>query len=1612
MTSRLIKLVLILILLLSQIITYSMAQSKQQQKIVLDNDATSHQPHINLDHSSAQQLRFSIRIPSIYTTKVYQNQQTYNKITVEGFSEISEPGKPALPVLGQFLAVPQNADVDVKIINTTYKEIEQIFVPPAQEPLPEENKKDRPQFVIDKAIYQADQFYPVAIGWTEPIKIIRRRPVTILWLAPIQFNPVQKKIRIYTEFIVEVNFRGSSSHSIDCDYQSDNFTNIINRLVVNSNFISSNKSNTKIKSIQKIDNNYKPGCDYLIITHQEFAEAADSLALWKRFGGLETKIVFVDEIGNSAQDLRNYIQHAYDNWRPVPAYVLLLGDAEFVPTNYFTNHPEEDNGMIGTDLYYATVDGTDYFPDLITGRIPVDSGIEALSFINKVIDYERNPISNPEFYGNAVVTAYFQDDDDADTPDYNERDGYEDRRFILTSEEIRDFLTSHGYTTERIYYAESSVTPTNYNNTFYAGGEPIPAELLRARGFQWDGDANDIKTVIERGCFIVSHRDHGSRNGWGNPQYRSGNVISLKNGQRLPVIFSINCNTGWFDNETDDDVTGTNFNSECFVEYWLRNFEGGAIGVFGSSRVSYSGYNDALAKGFFDAIWPQFSLYHPSGAEDKPIYNLGGVLNYGKLYLAANYTNISRRKVEFEEFHYYGDPVTSIWTEFPGTLIVASVDSCFLNQTELAFQVSYKDAIITLLQNNEIIVTSSSNASGTTTLQFPPLSSKKPLQLCVKKENFKPYIATIRVVPFEGFAIVCESKQIIDEDQNNEINIGETITWKLGIRNAGNLKAANIQFEIVSSDTFIEYLNDTALIDNIGVAEKITLSDLSFKVDKKTPPGHAVEMDLIIRVLPDYQISIPLNFAVLQGKPSIHVSPGFIAARLNDLNDSLAVSLKISNLGFGDLDFYLRDKAREIIPVGDLGQKWLESIPEGAGNIYFFKRQILLSRFGCYMQINSPITIYFSVFEGNELTGMYYKIGETSEYLEQIREGLIKSGGLNFSLLPDKYYYLGVSWTGGDAKISRATDVPPYDISIGEVVTGCINLQGNPPADSIMQKFTRLITFGQELHIGEGDWLTGVPVSDSLLPTEQTQIKLKMFATDEDTTLFTNILIASNDMQQDTVLVPTYLTVGGAHVNLVCQPGEIDDQYGNNNHEINSGETIILPVTLKNIGIGNATNVLAQLTLTDPDIVILDSLELINTIESEQQLSISAFEFEVSPYVIGDHTVPFEIKVTADNNYQQEYKFNFNVTEGDPVVEVEPDSLVGTIAQLNDSLIAEFTITNNGQGRLIYNIENPIQQNISIGTPADNFWLPLNEGIGNIYFPVQPAHVLAMQCYFQVDSVSTIYFFIYEGDSLTGQYHIIAKSKISIEEPGLGWYQSELMECDLSANKYYYIGASWIGTTKIIRVKETIPFISWKGKILNGAFNIGGTPPADIVEIENIAPLCIAQKIITGEDWWLDFQSTPDTLYPNETETTPVTFYPTAVETRFETNIRITSNDPQNKVFQLPTSLTVTAIATNISKIVKLIPRSIVLEQNYPNPFNPSTNFRYGISKPSHVELSIYNIMGQKVRTLVSETQQPGFYQQQWNGEDDFANLISSGIYFIILKAEGKTISQKVLLLK
>ena len=100
-------------------------------------------------------------------------------------------------------------------------------------------------------------------------------------------------------------------------------------------------------------------------------------------------------------------------------------------------------------------------------------------------------------------------------------------------------------------------------------------------------------------------------------------------------------------------------------------------------------------------------------------------------------------------------------------------------------------------------------------------------------------------------------------------------------------------------------------------------------------------------------------------------------------------------------------------------------------------------------------------------------------------------------------------------------------------------------------------------------------------------------------------------------------------------------------------------------------------------------------------------------------------------------------------------------------------------------------------------------------------------------------------------------------------------------------------------------------------------------------------------------------------------------------------------------------VITSVDENQHDTPARFTLEQNYPNPVNPSTTIRYELPKASHVMLTVYDVLGREVATLVNDVEEPGYKSVQFD-----ASRLSSGVYFYRLQAGDFAQTMKLVLMK
>lgn len=557
---------------------------------------------------------------------------------IPGFELTTKSGKPAIPFHLDTYAIPNGVKASIQLLDCTFTD--SVFnLSPALPPIPDTDSS----FTIE-AIIPYKGFYPTTVISKDDDYSYRGTHLLDVSIQPIQYNYENHIIRVFSKIKYKVQYENdlSSTNIPHPSMRQPNRDQILNNIITygEPTSVQHKQTSTINTTLLDLDN-------YLIITTSQFLNALTPFVEWKRTQGYDVTVKYPTNGGWTKEMVKNDIDTFYQEHPNTFKYLLIVGDETHVPAYTCTY----DNNIGLTDLYYGVFDNV-FVPEIHRGRIPISSNNEAQIVLNKIIQYEKDPIMDSNFYNTGVNCAYFQDN----TP----KNGYEDRCYVLTAENVLKHVEQNGKIVNRVYYTETTTNPTNWNKTGYANGDSLPNYLLKPY-FTWNGNANSIANSINSGVFYVLHRDHGDPDSWYRPNFTINHIASLSNGNKLPIVFSIDCLTGKYDYSDGD----------CFAESFLKKEKGGCAGIFAATQISYSGYNEALAYGMFDAIWPVLNptfptnTYIPSTNPQAPLYKLGEILDQGLMKMKQKYGNGSVVQFMFEIYHCFGDPSMEMYTNQP-----------------------------------------------------------------------------------------------------------------------------------------------------------------------------------------------------------------------------------------------------------------------------------------------------------------------------------------------------------------------------------------------------------------------------------------------------------------------------------------------------------------------------------------------------------------------------------------------------------------------------------------------------------------------------------------------------------------------------------------------------------------------------------------------------------------------------------------------------------------------------------------------------------------------------------------------------------------------------------
>lgn len=559
--------------------------------------------------------------------------------SIPGFGQCNEAGKPMLPMRIDTFRVPYGYEVSIAVANGDSRSVSCRYAG-AAEALTDSSGES--PLLTEASPYEG--VFPAATGSILSTYTLRGETLAEVVVSPMQYDYESGTATINGSVTYTLTFSPMEAVlSTDSDrggiaYSDRHLSEFLaNSLVVNPNKIGG-------ASLADTDG-FEGSVGYIIVTTDEYLDAVRNFERWKNILGYTTHIISRPKWSSGSEVLAaiRECRRMNDDIQ----YLIIFGDNDDVPSMTSNRYKEHL-----TDSYFGTMPNSGFIPDIYIGRVPVGGIGEANAVINKIVRAEMCPVEEEDFYRNAIHCAKFD-------IGKNGRN-IEDRRFVLTSEEIRNYVYTKGINAHRFYSADGIANPQFFSN-YYSFGQAIPAELQRP-SFPWSCSSMDIVDKFNEGCFYAFYRGHGTVSGWAGVGLYSSSLSKLSNDELFPTVFSITCLTGKFDDN-------------CFAEQLLRKRDAGASSVIAASEVSYSGYNDSLIEGMMDAIWPnpgllpRFNIPQIGNVTQTPaiVKRLGHILEQGLFRMNEQWGTYSKNTslYQYEVFHLFGDPSMYFFTEKP-----------------------------------------------------------------------------------------------------------------------------------------------------------------------------------------------------------------------------------------------------------------------------------------------------------------------------------------------------------------------------------------------------------------------------------------------------------------------------------------------------------------------------------------------------------------------------------------------------------------------------------------------------------------------------------------------------------------------------------------------------------------------------------------------------------------------------------------------------------------------------------------------------------------------------------------------------------------------------------
>ena len=796
------------LLLFNLILTFAVVNAQETYRFRTDAPQG-----LKVTSSTASHVSLHYSIQELGVANIVNGEVKGQEIILKGQFGPNAVGRPNLPVVNRYVAVPQGATVSMQVrenASTVLNNIDLLPAMPAQYDLDDKDVKLR----WDADVFGKDANYPTENTYVSAPTQIRKLDVVMLSVTPFRYNPVKKTLEVIYDIDIDIQFEGGNGQFGESRYLSPDWEHILRNLVVNPDMIPTTDYYSMVKEARDRNDD---GWEYLIIAPDDsnILAWADTLKAFRTKQGISTKIATVSECGgNNANSIRNYILNAYNNWAVPPAAVLIFGGYRngtgIRPFYHVTVADSSYNARTyPTDYPYCDMNG-DSLADMAISRVSARNVNEYRIYVQKTIQYETNPSTDPNYYDRPIFST-----------------GHEANKwFLIGSQTINAFLRDKiGKHPTNLYMLQSGSIPTSTWSTGYNasvlvdyfgpnGQNYIPETPSYLDDWVSNNDSILLYDALNEGAFLTMYRDHSHYNGWWNPKFKSQYIEPMLYGPPTFVL-SISCSTIKFDES-----------GRSLIDAFCIKEGSGAVGGIGAASLTHSYFNDILAWGFFDCIWPSFLPDQGSNTAPefvRPSFALAEAKHYYgyHVFLQPWWTDVDQSQMNL--FGYIGETYLNLYTETPQPIDITH--ELYHQISDHEFTVTAEAGAIVCLELDGQIIGVVKSDGQPCTFTLPMIEVGKHFTVTATKQNHFRYECQVTIIPGNVPYVAIERDGLLVQNPYGFLHNSENAQIGLKLHNYGSSNAANVTMSLSCDSPYIDITQGTHQHQNIGANQTVTINN-------------------------------------------------------------------------------------------------------------------------------------------------------------------------------------------------------------------------------------------------------------------------------------------------------------------------------------------------------------------------------------------------------------------------------------------------------------------------------------------------------------------------------------------------------------------------------------------------------------------------------------------------------------------------------------------------------------------------------------------------------------------------------------------------------------------